>query len=869
MRFSNSRHRPTPTLLASSVAAAALFTVTVVTAQGESPPVASEGPPQDSASATRTTPVDPSSRETAHTPPAGHGAPDSSDGPTPAPGAEATTPAQPPGPPVTDSSPVEAAGKKPPVVDESRSEESPQQQLTPNPTTTGATAPDTAKPIEPTTSSASSGHSQTPVLHRSAAELEDGPIEVVVVGSRESRAPGSVHVIGRKQLERFRRDDPNAIVLQAPGVYVRQEDGVGLRPNIGIRGANSDRSKKITLTEDGVLFGPAPYSAPAAYYFPLMARMVSVGVVKGPAAIAHGPNTVGGAIDFLTQPIPAEPNAMFDLSLGEYGFVKNHGSFGASTDEFGFFLEGVRLHDEGFKELPNGADTGSTRNDWMVKASYEPDPLATHRQLFSLKLGYSDEVSNETYLGLSDEDFRANPDQRYAASSLDQMKNHRTSIVLHHRVDVEAAGASVDTDLYRNDFARIWRKANSFRGANLSGVLKDPDDPANAQFAAVLRGQVDAATAGETLLIGPNDRAFVSQGVQSKLKLKPTSGPLNHRVEVGVRLHNDSITRRHSQTGYVMTNGVLVPESSPEEVTAANRASSIALAMHALDAVTWQRLTLTPAVRFELIRSRFDDHVTEATAKRWVRAWMPGIGAYYAVTERFGLLAGAYRGFSPPAPGSDARVRPEYSVNTEAGLRYSDAPARAEAVAFHNDYQNLTDICTLSSGCSSDNLDRQFDAGRARIMGVEAHVAHEPSFGPLRLPLLLSYTLTRARFDNSFTSNDPIFGEVTTGDELPYVPRHQLVASAGMETDRAGVALGANYIAPMREEPGRGSLDDALATDEQFWLDASASFRPHPAITCYANVRNLLNSRRIVARRPYGARPNAPRWIQLGARLDY
>ncbi|MDF2694206.1 MAG: ligand-gated channel protein, partial [Labilithrix sp.] len=94
------------------------------------------------------------------------------------------------------------------------------------------------------------------------------PDEVYIAGTALSHAAGSAQVIKKDQLERFEYDDPGAALQQVPGVYVRGEDGVGLRPNIGIRGANPDRSKKLTLMEDGILFGPAPYSAPAAYYFP-------------------------------------------------------------------------------------------------------------------------------------------------------------------------------------------------------------------------------------------------------------------------------------------------------------------------------------------------------------------------------------------------------------------------------------------------------------------------------------------------------------------------------------------------------------------------------------------------------------------------
>jgi Fe(3+) dicitrate transport protein len=51
-----------------------------------------------------------------------------------------------------------------------------------------------------------------------------------------------------------------------------------------------------------------------------------------------------------------------------------------------------------------------------------------------VKAGYSGEISNETYLGLTDADFRATPYRRYAASRLDRMEWNRTQIQLTHRV---------------------------------------------------------------------------------------------------------------------------------------------------------------------------------------------------------------------------------------------------------------------------------------------------------------------------------------------------------------------------------------------------------------------------------------------------
>ena len=85
--------------------------------------------------------------------------------------------------------------------------------------------------------------------------------EVVVIGSKDEirKIAGSGGLIDEQELDRMDYTDLNQILSSIPGVYFREEDGFGLRPNIGIRGATTDRSQKITMMEDGILIGPAPY----------------------------------------------------------------------------------------------------------------------------------------------------------------------------------------------------------------------------------------------------------------------------------------------------------------------------------------------------------------------------------------------------------------------------------------------------------------------------------------------------------------------------------------------------------------------------------------------------------------------------------
>lgn len=700
-----------------------------------------------------------------------------------------------------------------------------------------------------------------------AAELEalEPDAEIVVLVDRIRRAPGAVHVVGSEALERYKYDDPQATLQLVPGVYVRQEDGFGLRPNIGIRGAISDRSSKIALMEDGVLFGPAPYSAPAAYYFPIIGRMTQVDVVKGPAAIQYGPQTVGGAIDLKTRALSAREAGSVDLAVGQYGYGKLHGYYGTGDGVSSFLIEGVHLRSDGFKELPSGDETGFYRNEWMLKVARNLAPGAELKHQLSLKLTYSDEQSDETYLGLTDADFRANPLRRYAASEHDRMKWHRTSVVIGHELE-PVYWLSISTQAYRHDLSRNWSKGNHFGGASLFDVLTDPTGE-NAPFAAVLQGTADSASPEEQLYVGPNQRDFVSQGIQSRAEAQLTIGPLSHRAELGLRLHYDRIERLHTETAFDLVGGNLRATSAPTLTTTRNQAESYALAAYARDELAWRGLTLTPGVRLEAIHSRFEDRQASTGAERTVLIPLAGIGVHYALTEQLGVLAGVNRGMSPPPPGNAGD--PEISINYEAGLRYTEGTRRAEVIGYFNDYQNLTTICTLSSGCTEENLDLQFAAGRARIYGLEALAEDVLRVSGVRLPISASYTLTMTEFLRTFASRDPIFGEVEAGDEMPYVPRHEARGSLGVELARAGGYVAGTYVGRMREQSGSGPIELALHTEAQLTVDVGVHYLPLPRLRLYVHARNLLDEAYISSRRPYGARPNAPRWIQAGAQLEF
>jgi Fe(3+) dicitrate transport protein len=308
--------------------------------------------------------------------------------------------------------------------------------------------------------------------------------------------------------------------------------------------------------------------------------------------------------------------------------------------------------------------------------------------------------------------------------------------------------------------------------------------------------------------------------------------------------------------------------------------SAEALAFFVQDTIAAGRLTLTPGVRFESIDyeqrnyGRNDPGRTGAALavrENGVDVWIPGLGASWQATGALLVFAGVHRGFAPPGPGRAEQTEAEESVNYELGLRTAGRPLALELVGFYNDYDNLLGADTLSSG--GGGTGELFNGGAVEVVGLEA--AARWDLGRARgwavgVPLRLAYTWTEAEFETSFVTDFADWAPaVEKGDELPYLPAHQLAAGAGLVAERWGAHLDLTWVDAMRTSAGQGPIPEGEGTDAHLLLDLAADLRLAGGLSAFVQVRNLTDEVYVAARRPAGARPGLPRTALAGLSWDF
>jgi len=684
------------------------------------------------------------------------------------------------------------------------------------------------------------------------------------------RSGPTSYFLSSEYLDQIRTIDVHQSLQRIPGVQIQEEEGFGLRPNIGIRGSGASRSSKILVMEDGVPTAPAPYSAPAAYYFPTMGRMDGLEVRMGSASLMAGPYTTGGAINLLSTPVPRSTDVQLRAGLGSFNTRQVNFKVGDEIGRLGYMVEYFGQSSDGFKSLdgPNDA-TGHDKRDIHIKTRYLLSNSGGHRHQLSAKFLHSQETSNETYLGLTRADFDADPYRRYAGSERDVMNTEFTGGHLTHTWTLPAS-ASVVTTVYGHTFARNWYKLDkvSVNGSkqSIANILDAPNE--NATALAAVKGM---SGTGAIFDVKANNREYYSYGLQSRFKWQH----FGHGIQAGLRLHTDQIDRFQWVDEYQMQQQSLALVSAGLPGTESNRVET-----SRVGALFWEYSYETKAYKVSLgARGEYINATRKDYGKRDVDrtgsdlserensifAFLPGASAEYNIGSTSQVFASVVRGFTPPGNSEDAQ--PEESINTELGYRlFQGNKLQMQLTGFWHEYENLLGS-QLVGGGAPDALGL-INGGAARSMGVEAYVKYVPH---PRWPIEASYTYIHSSFREAFDSDFGPWGQVSVGDRLPYVSPNSLWLQVGYQGNRWGIFSQFHFQSAMLAETSTdfSSADEGLLVGERGLLSIQAQYDFPSNIRIYGRVNNLLDEAYSVALRPAGWRPGMPRYIECGVEYRF
>lgn len=677
-------------------------------------------------------------------------------------------------------------------------------------------------------------------------------IDVIGQPARLVRIPGSAAVIRSEALTRTNPVSGNEVLRKVAGIHAVEEEGIGMRANIGIRGLDPDRSRTILVMEDGVPVALTPYGEPELYYSPAIDRMVGVEVLKGSGSILFGPQTIGGVVNYITANPPAVPTTEAVIRGGQNAFFTARFSHGATNGNTGYQVNYLRKSGNGVGIVDYGIHDLSAKFKHVLAAN----------SILGVKVGVYDEVSNSTYVGITqdmydsgDFDFvHPSPDDQLAVRRLSLSATHDHFFTPDVRLRTTVFGYTTTRDWSRQDFRTTFRAQDTY--IRTLGSLYFFDRTGN------------------------RNRSFEVAGFEPRLSVNGTWFGMANELDFGGRvLYERAFEKRIDGTTRRPTSGNL-----REDEIRTGRALSGYLQNRTF--VTG-RLSVTPGIRVEYFEYERDilrlaNAEVDLTKSDRTMAVIPGLGLNHTVGTNGAVFAGIHRGFAPPRVkdaisnnGVSQELDAELSWNTEIGYRGEIAKGYTlEVTGFWMDFENQVIPVSESSGGAGQPGVGLVNGGNTRHVGVESAVAALWSdiagtgFGA---DASASLTYTNATFSSDRFVDDGGTTVNVKGNRLPYAPELLLsgtldvIAPLGL---RAGVTVthtGKQFGDVLnRETPTADGQEGPLAATTL--IDLNLSW--HPPITrrvvVSAAVKNLTDERYISSRRPQGIRVGLPRFVTAG-----
>ena len=665
-----------------------------------------------------------------------------------------------------------------------------------------------------------------------ATEVELPRIDVIGKGEQAvAKQPGSVAVIDKEALELKQPVSTQDALKSVPGIVVREEEGYGFIPNIGMRGLNPNRSQKLLVLEDGVPVAPGLFLANDSYYSPRIERMQSIEVLKGAAGLRYGPTTIGGVINYKTK--NPEEGVKVTAKAGSHGYRLlglDAGGVASSGEAIGG-ISMVTTQGDGFRN--NRFDM----NDVVLKGGM----ALGDKQWIAAKFTYYDNKVNTSYVGLRPNEFRNDPTKNPAPN--DWFLTNRTSFDINHEYEISDT-VTLKTLFYWSELTRdFWRREVQARNAD--GTTFVPCD-------------------GLAFCMNGNNRTFEMMGVDSRLQIAHGSFGMKNETEIGIRLHSDRLdnTKLQSKTDPNARSGILTTDDT-------QKAKGIAFYAQNRFIVS-ERIAITPGLRIERYNQSRTNELTGVSGKANNTEVMPGIGVTWQVTPKTQLFAGAFKGFSPAmvataisSSGVDQNLDAERSTNFELGVRGKAERLSYEATAFYMDFANQIIPQSESGGVGATVT----NAGKTLHQGLEGAISYDLGAG-WGVDANATWVPTA-----KFNSTKIVAGIDRNGNRLPYAPKLTSNLALSYKTGGLKASLGAYYVSRQFVDPENTIAETADGRRGEIpaytVYTLSAHYTVDKQLSVFGTVRNLFDKKYIASRNPDGIFPGAERNFEVGVSYKF
>jgi Fe(3+) dicitrate transport protein len=683
--------------------------------------------------------------------------------------------------------------------------------------------------------------------------------QINVIGTKPdliNRIPGSASIISNTSLKNLKPITGNEMFRGVTGINVVDEEGIGLRTNIGIRGLDPDRSRTVLMMEDGVPVALAPYGEPEMYYTPAIERMENIEVLKGSGSILFGPQTIGGVINYITNNPPINSELKLYIKGGGNSFALGQVGYGNTIDNTGFYVN--VLH----KQADKIGTTEFDVNDLTAKLRFQ----TSQNSHIGIKLQVYDELSNSTYIGLT--------------KTMYDREEYFTVIAPNDRLDIRRYSANLTHDLFLSENAFLRTTIYGYTTTR-NWLRQDFSRSPVSNSTGVVFG--DTTISGGAIYMknttGNRNRQFEVAGVEPRITIRYFIGELKNELQGGIRFHYEKAFEQR-------VDGEIATAQSGnlrEDEIRTGYAGSI----FAQNRIFFNdNLSIIPGLRLEqfnyerdIFRLNFID--TSIINNDDVIAVIPGLGINYNLNNSYSVFAGVHRGFAPPRikdaitnGGAALKLEPELSWNYELGIRANlTSYSYFELTGFLLDFSNQIIPVSESSGGSGTGL---VNGGETLHRGIEGSFQldlHSMIKTDYQLSIVASGTYSNAIYSNDrfITLNDESIN--IKDNKLPYSPEITFSGRLLFKTPEGiGLQFAGNYVGEQFTDqlnttsPSPDGQSGLMSSYVVF--DATGSYEVTQLnSTIFISIKNLFDERYIASRRPQGIKVGLPRFISAGVEI--